>query len=791
LTHTLIHHGRLGVALVLGLFSFLALWASPAQALTSTPHGGLLAAHSAKCLAVEGASTAAGARVVQASCRQAGNDQWQMQPNGNDVQLINKQSGLCMAVTNASLSNAAQVVQVACATANNQLWTLSVQGAGYALKAKHSGQCLDVYGASQADGAAAIQWPCSSSANQTFQFERKVFALQAPVAIAGQQSGQCVNVYGGNATAGTAVIQWPCTGSGNDTWTLKPVGQAFNIVANHSGLCMDVVGSSQASAADVQQQPCTTSTSQRWRLQAYNNAWRLVAQHSGQCLNVYGAGTVAGTKLIQYPCVGAANELWTLHQPTLPSTWSAVTALQVDPVAAANLPNGRILAWSAEELLSFGGGPSGRTYTNVVDPIGKTESVFLVGNTNHDMFCPGTAVLPDGRVFVNGGIDSTRTSIYDPTTGAWSTAATMNIGRGYQGTVLNADGTVLTLGGSWSGGTVGGRTGELWNGSSWAVLPGVPADPILTADAQGLYRSDNHLWLHTVSGQRLLHSGPSKAMNWIAPKGNGGQGSITSAGARGDDADSINGNAVQFDVDQILKLGGAPNYVNSNATGSTLLINAKAANPQVTRLAPMAYARAFANSVVLPNGQVVVTGGQTYAVPFSDDNAIYVPELWDPATQVFQRLPAMATPRNYHSVSLLLPDARVWVAGGGLCGGCATNHANYEILTPPYLLNDNGSVANRPSIASVSTTTPRLGSVLSLTTNTPVSSFALVRLSAATHSVNNDQRRVPLVHNTADGKTYTMALPSDPGVLVPGYYMLFAMNAKGVPSVASTVRVLR
>jgi Ricin-type beta-trefoil lectin domain len=129
---------------ILASLSAVGLWALPAQAMTSAPFGGVLAAHSAKCLAAEGASHTPGARIVQSSCRQAGNDQWQLHPNGRDVQLINKQSGLCMAVTNSSLSNATQVVQVTCATANNQLWTLSVQGLGYALKAKHSGQCLDV-----------------------------------------------------------------------------------------------------------------------------------------------------------------------------------------------------------------------------------------------------------------------------------------------------------------------------------------------------------------------------------------------------------------------------------------------------------------------------------------------------------------------------------------------------------------------------------------------------------------------------------------------------------------------
>ena len=34
-----------------------------------------------------------------------------------------------------------------------------------------------------------------------------------------------------------------------------------------------------------------------------------------------------------------------------------------------------------------------------------------------------------------------------------------------------------------------------------------------------------------------------------------------------------------------------------------------------------------------------------------------------------------------------------------------------------------------------------------------------------------------------------MALPDDAGVLVPGWYYLFAMSAEGVPSVAKFVSV--
>jgi len=66
-----------------------------------------------------------------------------------------------------------------------------------------------------------------------------------------------------------------------------------------------------------------------------------------------------------------------------------------------------------------------------------------------------------------------------------------------------------------------------------------------------------------------------------------------------------------------------------------------------------------------------------------------------------------------------------------------------------------------------------------------------MRLSATTHTVNNDQRRVPLaIQSSSSAQSYVLSIPSDPGVVLPGYYMLFALNAAGVPSVSTTVQIL-
>ena len=446
--------------------------------------------------------------------------------------------------------------------------------------------------------------------------------------------------------------------------------------------------------------------------------------------------------------------------------------------------------WSAYDQFTYEGdigSANGQTFTSLFDPATGSSSSILVTNTGDDMFCPGTANLPDGRILVNGGSSSPKTSIYDPSAGTWSSSGRMNITRGYEGDTLISTGSVFTLGGSWSGGQ-GNKDGELWTNGVWSRLTGVTAAPVTGPDPQGVYRGDNHLWLFATTGGQIFHAGPSAAMHWITTSGTG---TITSPGNRGDDNFAINGDAVLYDAGAgtILKAGGAPAYQNTTASSASYVIKFTG-GVAVTKIAPLAYPRAFASGVALPNGQVVIVGGQTTPVPFSDDTAILVPEIWDSATRVFRQMKPMQTSRVYHSTAILLPDGRVFVGGGGQCGqGCSANHFNTEILTPPYLLNPDGSAATRPTIAAAPST-GALGGTLAVTTGGPVTSFVLMRLSSITHTVNNDQRRIPLAIQTTSGTTsYTLAIPSDPGVVVPGYYMLFALNAQGVPSVAATVRI--
>jgi galactose oxidase len=208
----------------------------------------------------------------------------------------------------------------------------------------------------------------------------------------------------------------------------------------------------------------------------------------------------------------------------------------------------------------------------------------------------------------------------------------------------------------------------------------------------------------------------------------------------------------------------------------------------------MSYARAFANGVVLPDGTVFLSGGQTYAKPFQDTNAVLVPELWDPSTGYWTQLNPMAIPRTYHSVAILMPDATVFNGGGGLCGPCTqyggvpeSNHFDAEIFVPPYLLNADGTRRTRPVITTVASAV-KLGASLSITTSSAITKFSLIRFGTATHTVDTDQRRIPLTPS-GSGTSFTVTVPADPGVALPGFWLLFALDEKGTPSVGKVIKL--
>ena len=470
--------------------------------------------------------------------------------------------------------------------------------------------------------------------------------------------------------------------------------------------------------------------------------------------------------------------------------WSAVIGLDIIPVALANLPDGKILAWSTKGKENYRGS-SGTTWTTIFDPQNETHTTTLVSDTQHDMFCPGISNLPDGRVMVSGGSGNFRTSIYDPNNGEWLSAQKMNTPRGYHGQVTMGDGSSFTVGGSWSGGR-GNKNAEIWTqASGWVPLPLITADATTRDGTEiepyGVYRDDNHAWLWAAPNGKVFHAGPGSNMHWIDVKG---LGAVTNAGSRGTDPYSMNGTTVMYDRGKILKVGGGKAYDTADGSGRVQTIDIRTDNAIVTEQAGLKFPRTMHQSIVLPTGEVVVVGG-VGSIDLStgldrDNFARLKPESWNPSTNTWTSLAAMVTPRSYHSTAILMSDGRILAGGGGLCD-CDFNHPDVELFSPPYLYVDGtNTLATRPVITSAPRTA-NYEETVNIRSDSEIASFALVRLSSVTHSINNEQRRIPVTFSGSNNN-YNVKIPSR-NHTPPGNYMLFAINTAGTPSIAKTILI--
>ena len=97
---------------------------------------------------------------------------------------------------------------------------------------------------------------------------------------------------------------------------------------------------------------------------------------------------------------------------------------------------------------------------------------------------------------ITGGNNSNETTIYNPYTNQWYAFPNMIRGRGYHAMTILSDGSVFTLGGSWSGGE-GNKFAEVWTeGVGWQPKRGImPEGSLVTNDERGIYRSENDMWL--------------------------------------------------------------------------------------------------------------------------------------------------------------------------------------------------------------------------------------------------------------------------------------------------------
>jgi hypothetical protein len=447
------------------------------------------------------------------------------------------------------------------------------------------------------------------------------------------------------------------------------------------------------------------------------------------------------------------------------------------------LPNGRVLFWPGEERTHRRS--KGSQLAFVWDP--ATGASTQVDNNRTDVFCSGHVFLPDGRLMVNGGhvadgVGVPSTNYFDYAQNKWSRGPDMAFGRWYPTSTVLANGEVLTVAGTNTGGNDPVRTPEVLSPhGGWRRLTGPGVELVLPY----------YPWMFLAPNGKVFYAGSGNWTAWLDPAG---AGSWTWGPFTKLDASREYGSAVMYEPGKILIMGGTRNGTTAPAR-SAEWIDLNAGTPEWQYTDSMTYGRRHMNATLLPDGRVLATGGTSspgFNVP---DGAVFEAEVWNPVGGAWTVWASMRTRRLYHSTALLLPDGRVLSAGGGRPAGSGglvpdADHTDGELFSPPYLFQPDGTAATRPRI---STAPAAVGHGQTFDVGTPdaarVTRVTLVRLGSVTHTFDQNQRFVPLTLAGTTASGVRVTAPTAPTLAPPGHYMLFLLDGAGVPSVARIIKV--
>jgi len=464
-------------------------------------------------------------------------------------------------------------------------------------------------------------------------------------------------------------------------------------------------------------------------------------------------------------------------QPSAPPTdpasvgqWAGPFAWPLVSVHTTLLPTGKVLLYDDH---------TDNAGVQVWDPV--LDTLANRPYVNEDLFCSGHTVMPDGRVLVVGGHSSTyvglnSATLFNPTTQTWSAAAPMTQARWYPTATSLPNGKVLATSGATNCPTCGG------SGGSHAGIALIPE----------VYSPNTNTWTQ-LSGASL--SLPLYPHMHVLPDGR-----VFVAGSQEEPVTSrvldVNaqtwtvvdatvrdgGSSVMYRPGKILKTGSArnPDYPAANAAATAYVIDMNQPSPSWRAVPSMSAARTQHNLTMLPDGNVFLVGGATTSDVYATASAVKPAALWSPSTESWTAMAAMSEPRLYHSTSLLLPDGRVLVSGGGRFG---PDFPSAEIFSPPYLFKGaRPTISAAPGVVAYnghfSVSTPDGGQITSV---------ALLRLGSVTHAFDENQRYVELAFSPVAGGLDVTA-PTNPNIVPPGYYMLFIVSVTGVPSVSSILR---
>jgi hypothetical protein len=454
--------------------------------------------------------------------------------------------------------------------------------------------------------------------------------------------------------------------------------------------------------------------------------------------------------------------------PALTGVMSSTVPLPCVTVHEALLPGARIFMSDGQTcgMNAF----VWNSTTNIVDTVTAPANIF----------CNGLDQMADGRLLVAGGHFGSDTglsiaNIFDPSTETWTVLPDMSYARWYPTANILPNGNMLVTSGETNCAGCDVTVQEIYNPStnSWSELSAAPF--FFPYYPRVFDLSDGRVLVAATSEDPIVSEVLDiNALTWTAVGGAAVDG----------------GSAVMFLPDKILKMGTSadPSTDTFNSAATAYVLDMTQATPTWTQVASMAYPRTYLNSTSLPDGTVLVTGGELYAYPEYIQGAVYPTELWSPVTKTWKTLASLNAPRLYHSAALLLPDARVLISGGGRSVGCPdiedTDQLNAEFFEPPYLFQ-----GPRPAITAAPA---QLSYGQVFTVQTPnaaqIASVSLIRFGAVTHAFDVGQHFLPLTFTAGSG-SLTVTAPANSNLAPPGNYMLFIVNSSGVPSIAAILNL--
>ncbi len=466
---------------------------------------------------------------------------------------------------------------------------------------------------------------------------------------------------------------------------------------------------------------------------------------------------------VSEPSVAATQTTGSVDPGAQVGRWSAPIHVGVVGVHAAMLFTGKVL------LFYETGGTVG-TMARLWDPVtGVVHDVSVPVGQQHNLFCSGHSMRPNGDVLVTGGTiwggsipnGTEQTAFFDPVSESWRIGPPMASRRWYPSDVTLPDGDALVFSGRVSTGALA-ETVERYDEQTERFST-LPSSATL---AMQLYPR-----MFVMSDGRIARVGPEAKTLYFDPSTDTwSDGPTMLAGSR------PRGSAVMLaDGRRVLAIGGAVSTVTSPTTE---IADLRAGRPAWVYSGSMVEPRRNLNAVLLPDGTVLAVGGNRGTANY--DDPVLAAELYDPASGTWTEMAAQQAPRAYHSTALLLPDGRVLSAGQTN----GTMQTTIEIYSPPYLF-----AGSRPVIRSAPGAIGYSGT-FSVETDRPadIAEVVLVRPSTVTHGVNFDQRSVSLP-SSAGATALEVGAPPSPTHAPPGWYMMFLVDDEGVPSVASWVRV--